>query len=48
MRRGFAERFRREIAEVERQYVEELMATRDAREGLEAFLEKRRPQWKDA
>jgi len=48
VRRGFAERFRREIAEVERQYAEELMATRDAREGLEAFLEKRRPQWKDA
>ena len=29
-------------------YLEELMATRDAREGIDAFLEKREPQWTDA
>ena len=29
-------------------YVEELMATADANEGLNAFLAKREPQWKNA
>jgi cyclohexa-1,5-dienecarbonyl-CoA hydratase len=48
VRRDFGERFRREIAEVERMYVEELMATADANEGLNAFLAKRKPQWKNA
>jgi cyclohexa-1,5-dienecarbonyl-CoA hydratase len=47
-RHGFDERFRREIAEVERQYVEDLMATADAVEGLNAFLQKRQPEWKNA
>lgn len=32
---------------LERQYLEELMATRDAREGLDAFLAKRAPKWSD-
>ncbi|MDT8341873.1 MAG: enoyl-CoA hydratase-related protein, partial [Longimicrobiales bacterium] len=32
-------------AEVTRLYLEELMATADAREGLEAFMEKRQPRW---
>lgn len=48
VRRDFGERFRREIAEVERMYLEELMATADANEGLNAFLAKREPQWKNA
>jgi cyclohexa-1,5-dienecarbonyl-CoA hydratase len=48
VRRDFGERFRREIAEIERQYVEDLMATADANEGLDAFLGKRKPQWKNA
>ncbi len=48
VRGGFAERFRREIAEAERLYLHELMATDDALEGLRAFLEKRQPQWTDA
>ena len=34
-----------EIAEAERFYVERLMHTPDALEGLNAFLEKRPPQW---
>jgi len=34
------------LAEVERLYLEELMATEDAHEGLAAFLEKREPAWK--
>jgi cyclohexa-1,5-dienecarbonyl-CoA hydratase len=33
------------LAEVERLYLEELMSTRDAVEGLEAFLAKRPAQW---
>ena len=48
IRHDFGERFRRGIAEIERQYVEELMATADAKEGLNAFLAKREPQWKNA
>lgn len=36
---------RQRLAEVERLYLDRLMATRDASEGLTAFLAKRRPQW---
>ncbi len=36
---------RRRLAEVERLYLDKLMATRDANEGLTAFLARRRPQW---
>jgi cyclohexa-1,5-dienecarbonyl-CoA hydratase len=35
------------IAKVERIYLDELMRTEDAQEGLAAFLEKRKPVWKD-
>lgn len=35
------------LATVERLYLEDLMATADAHEGLAAFLEKRRPVWRD-
>jgi cyclohexa-1,5-dienecarbonyl-CoA hydratase len=45
---GFAERFRRALAEVEKLYLEDLMSTADAKEGLQAFVEKRKPSWKDA
>jgi cyclohexa-1,5-dienecarbonyl-CoA hydratase len=47
-RAGFAERFRKDLADVERLYIETLMSTSDAVEGLEAFLEKRSPSWSDA
>ena len=33
------------LAEVERLYLDRLMATRDASEGLDAFLAKRQPSW---
>lgn len=36
---------RQRLAEVERLYLDRLMATRDANEGLVAFLAKRKPQW---
>lgn len=35
------------IAAVEQFYLDELMQTEDAREGLNAFLEKRKPVWKN-
>lgn len=46
-RGDFQARFRARAAELERLYAE-LMATGDAVEGLEAFLEKREPRWSDA
>jgi cyclohexa-1,5-dienecarbonyl-CoA hydratase len=36
------------IEEVERLYLDDLMATADAVEGIQAFLEKRLPAWKNA
>jgi len=47
VRQGFAERFRRELAKVERLYTDQLMSTADAKEGLQAFLEKREAEWSD-
>ena len=35
------------LARTERLYVEELTRTRDSDEGIQAFLEKRRPRWTD-
>lgn len=35
------------IAEAEKLYLDELMRTEDAREGLNAFLEKRKPVWRN-
>ncbi len=42
---GWLPRFREHLAAVERIYLDELMATDDAREGLNAFMEKRTPRW---
>ena len=36
---------RERLAEVERLYLERLMKTRDANEGLAAFIERRTPAW---
>jgi cyclohexa-1,5-dienecarbonyl-CoA hydratase len=40
--------FARRIAELERLYLGELMATHDAVEGIEAFLARRPPTWRNA
>jgi cyclohexa-1,5-dienecarbonyl-CoA hydratase len=45
---GLIERVERELPRVESVYLERLMRTRDAEEGLRAFLEKRPPGWSDA
>ena len=37
--------FDERLAAVERLYLEELMKTSDANEGLAAFVEKRKPAW---
>ena len=47
-RAGFADRFRADLAAVERLFLQDLMSTHDAKEGLVAFLEKREPRWTNA
>ena len=46
-RHGLRARFAAELKEVERIYLQELMSTRDAVEGLEAFMERRSPKWRN-
>jgi cyclohexa-1,5-dienecarbonyl-CoA hydratase len=45
LRAGTAPRLAEALRAAERLYLDELMATRDAVEGLTAFLEKRTPTW---
>ena len=44
-REPFAAVAQARLEDVEVLYLEELMATRDANEGLKAFIEKRQPKW---
>lgn len=48
VRAPLAESLRERLPALERLYLDEVMATRDAREGIRAFLEKRKPSWTDA
>ncbi len=38
--------FDKGLARAEKVYLEELLQTEDAREGIQAFLEKREPRWR--
>jgi len=46
LRRVHTEGFREQLEDVEHVYLSELMQTKDAREGIRAFLKKRPPVWK--
>jgi len=46
-RLGYTDRVIAKLAEVERLYLDELMSTRDAVEGLEAFIAKRAANWEN-
>jgi cyclohexa-1,5-dienecarbonyl-CoA hydratase len=43
-----AEQYRSFIGKLESLYLEDLMSTADAVEGIEAFLEKRQPEWENS
>ncbi len=47
VREEFTDRLERRLAEVEALYLDGLMVTRDAVEGLEAFTAKRPPKWEN-
>jgi cyclohexa-1,5-dienecarbonyl-CoA hydratase len=46
-RAGLRTQVRALLPEAERLYLQELMRTHDAREGIDAFLQKRTPSWQD-
>ena len=45
-RYGLSKRLENELPVIERMYLEDLMSTRDAKEGIQAFLDKRAAQWR--
>lgn len=47
-KRALTEHYRAHIGAAERLYIDELMATHDANEGIASFLEKRKPEWTDS
>ena len=48
VRQSMREPFLKSLQELEQIYLQDLMQTHDAREGIEAFLAKRPPEWKNA
>ncbi len=47
VRREWFEDLSKKLDRMERAYVDDLMNTTDANEGIEAFLQKRKPQWQN-
>ena len=47
IKKALGEDFDRKIDDLEAYYLQELMKTHDANEGLQAFLEKRNPNWEN-
>ncbi len=47
-RMTLSEQYRDYIGKLEELYLKELMSTKDANEGIQSFLEKRKPKWQDA
>ena len=47
IRAGIGKRFSEALPAIEDIYLNEMMKTKDAHEGLAAFMEKRRPEWRD-
>jgi cyclohexa-1,5-dienecarbonyl-CoA hydratase len=45
--RDYEDQFETQLKQVEKLYLDKLMKTADANEGLKAFLEKRKPEWKN-
>ena len=46
-RKVFNEVVKTELPKIEEVYIKELMETNDANEGINSFLEKRKPVWKN-
>jgi cyclohexa-1,5-dienecarbonyl-CoA hydratase len=44
---GLRDDFEESLRPIEEIYLNELMKTEDAHEGLNAFMEKRKPEWKN-
>lgn len=48
LRASFHRTFLHDLEEVERIYLEDLMTTQDAEEGIRSYMEKRSPSWRNA